>query len=621
MFKQDLIKDFNGIMSRYKFVNDTLNDYKELVQPESLIKSVFFPKAPEKFNVDIKGNAEIINDVEKRLLKIEPNVKQSLDKLNDCTDKINNNNALISNLKILPKVKAAIYNESDNLKVLTGISNASDLKKIESKLKKNAIVLKSKIDKSRVFLAIFSTPNLLSVVEKLLHEIGFDDIVFPYENKNPVEIIKRLKIDNNNYEKEIRNIKKELASYYNTYEKELIVLGEELEVVRKRTESLKNFKVSASFSILEAWVPANRFEDFKELVNDSAGNFYLEVEEREDAPTIYNNNPLFKPFEIVTNLYSAPKYNKFDPTTILAFTFTIFFGLMLTDFVYGVLMAVLAFLVYRGMGKYDKTAKHFSMILIYFGVSAAIWGIIFGSYFGDIIQRTVYADILATGGSIMLPLQLIDPMKDIMIGLGLAIVIGAIHLLIGLLVGFTENMADKKYLNAFMDQGVWMVFMLGSVVILGSFTRINFPFLILGLVLIGISVVMQVVLKFISAGPVLAVLSVFDFSGFFGDLFSYARLIALALGTSGIALGVNFMCLLIWDLFPEKTIVLSIVLMIPILIIFVLGHLFNILMNGLGAFVHTTRLHFLEHFSKYYEGEGIVYEPFHAERKKTIMTR
>ena len=621
MFNQEMIKDFNSIFSRYKFVYDNLDHYKHVVQPENLLKSVFFPSKPIQHEVDIRNNEKIIKDVEKKLEKIETDVKEALDNLTENQEKINNNLMIISNLKILPQLKTNIYDDTENIKVLTGISSIINIKKLEPEIKDISVVITSKIDKARNFMAVFASPTNIVKVEKILHEIGFDDINFPYEKKNPAELMKSLHNDNNKLENEIVNIKKNLANIHQKDIKELTILGEELDVVRKRIEALKNFKATQSFSILEAWVPAREFKHFGKIVHNTVKTYYIQIDERCDAPTKYNNPGMFKPFEMITSLYSPPKYKKFDPTILLAFTFTIFFGLMLTDFVYGIIMTILAFMVFRGLGKYNVDARKFSTLLIYFGISTAIWGIVFGSYFGDIIQRTVFADVLASQGKVMLPLQLIDPMTDIMVGLGLAIGIGALHILLGLLVGFKENLFEGEYVKAFMDQGVWMVFMGGAVVLLGSFSTVEFPFMQVGLALIGVSVIMQLVLNLISKGVVLAVLSIFDFSAFFGDVFSYARLIALALGTSGIALGVNFMCLLIWTIVPEKSILVSILLIIPVLIIFTLGHIFNVLMNGLGAFVHTTRLHFLEHFSKYYEGDGKEYKPFDAERKKTVLVK
>ena len=130
--------------------------------------------------------------------------------------------------------------------------------------------------------------------------------------------------------------------------------------------------------------------------------------------------------------------------------------------------------------------------------------------------------------------------------------------------------------------------------------------------LIGLAVVMQVGFTLLSSGLVSAILSIFAFTGFLGDLFSYARLMALGIGTSGISLAVNFMALLAYDMVPYIGIIFAI-------LIFIVGHLFNMAMNGLGAFIHSTRLHFLEFFTKFFDGGGIEYKPFKAKRKYTTL--
>ena len=147
---------------------------------------------------------------------------------------------------------------------------------------------------------------------------------------------------------------------------------------------------------------------------------------------------------------------------------------------------------------------------------------------------------------------------------------------------------------------MWLLFLAGAgCAVLGAMS--------IGIGLIALSVLLKVLLVFLKDGPVSAMLSVFDFSGFIGDMFSYARLMAMAVGTAGVALAINFIGLLVADLIPTVGVVLAGILLF-------VGHLFNMAMNGLGAFVHTVRLHFLEFFTKFYYGGGKGYKPFHATK-------
>ena len=147
--------------------------------------------------------------------------------------------------------------------------------------------------------------------------------------------------------------------------------------------------------------------------------------------------------------------------------------------------------------------------------------------------------------------------------------------------------------------------------LLSVFLMMLTPTRVVGFGVLGLSVIIQIVMSFMEGGPMISILSVFDYAGFLGDVFSYARLMALAIGTAGIALAVNFMTLMVAEI-PYVGIIVAILL-------FVFGHTFNLAMNGLGSFIHTLRLHFLEHFSKYYEGDGKLYKPFLASRKKTHL--
>lgn len=593
-YSYELVKNLDEIEARLDAVTDSLEEYKEVIQPGNRIKNILSPKRPKRNKSELYSTNELIDEIEYHLGLIESKVLQRVENLQKIDEQIQEKEFTISNLSVMPDTKTSTFESSDNIKILSGIVITASLTKIKEELKEKAVLVTKEIDQVQSFIGVFSYFEDVSSVEKMLHNVGFEKIEVPLEDKTPGEIISGL-----NKEIEKLNDKKQIISTFlrktqKVYGNRLELLAEELNIVKQKLSALKNFKTTEAFSVLEAWVPEKDFKIFHETVKRISKQYYIEIDEREDAPTLLNNPKLVKPFEMITELYSAPRYKGFDPTPILAITFSLFFGFMLTDAAYGLILLAFGWILFRGVGKFNETMKKFATIFIMFGVSTIIMGVIFGSYFGSFFQDL----------GINLPVP-IDSMREVMLALSIAIGIGFLHLLTGLITGFYENIRKGSLKSAMASQGLWIFFMLGLVFFL---LKLN----VLGLISIGLAVAMQMFFSFLEGGVVSSVLSIFDFSGFMGDLFSYARLMALAVGTSGISLAVNFMVFMIIDMIP--------IVGIPIAIaVFIIGHLFNIVMNGLGSFIHTTRLHFLEFFTKFYEGGGNSYKPFLSERKKTYI--
>jgi V/A-type H+-transporting ATPase subunit I len=522
-------------------------------------------------------------------------VLKRLDKLNEIEEQTQRTEFTISNLSLIPQIRTDAFQPSDNLRVLAGLISSASLPRLKEELqgKEIALFIEEK-DKALTFIALLATPEHISLAEKILHAVGFQNLEIPFEPKKPGEVIILLKKEIEKLKAEKAHIKNFLRKTQKVYHKKFEVLAEELEIAKQKLAALRNFKTTVAFSVLECWIPKKNLDDFHQTVKRISPQYYLEIDEKDTAPTLFDNPNWVKPFEMITELYSPPKYKDFDPTPILAITFTIFFGFMLTDAAYGLIVLSLGWIMYRGIGKFNQTMKGFAKLLMMFGASTTLLGIIFGSYFGNFFQQI----------GINLPIP-IDSMRQVMLTLAIALGLGSMHLLIGLIAGFYDNIHRGSFKDAMAKQGVWLAFMLGLFLFLFNLGT-------LGLIAVAIAIILQMFFNFLEGGVVSSLLSVFGFSGFIGDLFSYARLMALAIGTAGIALAVNFMVFMVIDMIPWIGIPIAIV-------VFIVGHMFNVVMNGLGAFIHSTRLHFLEFFTKFYEGGGKTYKPFIADRKNTFV--
>ena len=586
-------KEFDETHRRLTFVQETLADYGDITTTGNLIKDLLFPDPPQKIKIDLLSNDQIISEVNKHLTAIEPQVLEQLKRLDESQNRIDENNFLISNLKLLPEIPTEELQSTDNVAVFLGLVSAKAVPELQAGLKQTVLMVEERKDSPTALLIALTKQENASTVERTLHETGFEVINVPYSKQTPSQLIVDAEKEIKALEHERENIDANSKKLWKDYNKDLELLGEEMEVARDRIQALDKMSSSHSFTVLEAWVPEKNLDKFKQILNKNVKHHYTEIEENEEAPHIYNNPGIAKPFEIITSLYGPPKYGQFDPTPIVALSFALFFGFMLTDFSYGLILTIIAFLIYRGIGKYQPETRQFAALLIGVGVSTALLGALFGSYFGDFFQKI----------GIEMPM-LLDPMRDVLAVIIIAIALAAFHQLIGLGIGFYEGARQGKMLAAIPGQLTRLLFLVGA----GVFALApDMGLVAIGLILL--SVLAHVGVNFINKGPVMSLLSIFDFTSFIGDISSYSRLAALAVGTAGIALAINFMTLMVIDMIPYVGIVVGAV-------VFIVGHLFNMGMNGLGAFIHSLRLHFLEFFQKFYAGGGKHYVAFQATRKK-----
>ena len=359
--------------------------------------------------------------------------------------------------------------------------------------------------------------------------------------------------------------------------------------------------------ILEAWVPEGKVKELDEALENSPLALTYEIREPladEKPPTYVEDNAVVEPYQSVTNMFSAPAYREIDPNPFVAFFFFLFFGMMLADAGYGLVLMILTGIV---LIKQRPPKGQASLVKIIFmgGLSTVIWGIIFGSYFG-------YS---ATDLGIWCWFNPIEqPMNMLFLSLGM----GVFQMCFGLGINMVAMFKQKKPLDAISGTLSWYFMILGLALAFGSslIKAVTMPSWVrtVGYVLLGVGVFLLMLsgaLHKKGASKVSGAFArLYDIINFFSDLMSYTRIFGLGLASAVIGMVFNEIGSLMMNMIPIKAIGV-----IVTAVVFLIGHVFNIGINALGAYVHNSRLQFVEFFGKFYTGGGELFRPLGCEMK------
>jgi len=462
------------------------------------------------------------------------------------------------------------------------------------------------VSKSSQEIYFFALTNKYKtkIAEEVLRGCGFTPFKFE-EEETPLKLIhdynERISIIESN--KFI--LKEELAGY--DEELKIIQLAYEYYnnlVFRKTIKS--NFLKTESTTLIQGWVPIKHNEKLTSITQEVLGDdYYLKFEEVkedeiDDVPIQLENNDLNASFEAVTGMYSLPKYNYLDPTPLLTPFYLIFFGMMVADVGYGLIMLIGTLLALKFL-HFDTEMKKMVKFFMYLSFPTIVFGFMYGSIFGDIIKFN----------------GLIDTNKDVMTILVLSVVFGVIQVFFGLGIKAFVLIRMGKPLDAFMDVGSWAITLL-SLGGLGASSMMNIPVLktissagaIIGALLIVFTQGRQMESKAGKIGQ--GLYELYGITSYLGDLVSYTRLMAIGLSGGSIAGAINT----IMRMIPGP---IGVFILGPLL--FVIFQTVNLLLSLLSGYVHSLRLTYVEYFSKFYEGGGRPFKPFETKNKYINLER
>ena len=441
-------------------------------------------------------------------------------------------------------------------------------------------------------IQIFAHKSESQKVKTLLENFNFE-FLSELPDKTASEVVQKL-------DKEIAKLDDKKSKYIESASaflglvKSFKIIYDYLGFLLAKIQANEKFMASNYTFFVEGYLrqkDENKAKEFLDKLGVNVSYEFLKIDKTDDAPTALSNNLVVRPFEFITNTYSVPSPKALDPNLFIAIFFSIFFGFVMADIGYGLLFIIFCmpmYFVIRG------STKSLMGILSICGVTTIIFGALFGSFFG------LTHETLA-----LIPEALIkDPTENVYLMLAICLGAGIVQIAVSYILKGVLFIKRKEYGESIFSGFIWVLFFIGVIIFALSFVagdNLRNIGLILGCVSLFSIVVGQF---FINKGinrltkPFSSVYSIINI---LSDTLSYARLYGLMLSGAIISSIVNDLAS------PFFSNGLTFTLGIIILLI---GHGFNLFMGALSAYIHVSRLQYIEFFSRFYEGEGRLFTPF-----------
>lgn len=470
-------------------------------------------------------------------------------------------------------------------------------KDLDEKISYNYLEVVSEV-KGESFILLLVHKDLEEKAYDLLKQNSFSKVSMPYDGKPSDEIKEIIKEINRLKDKEL-SIKEEFKKMA-IHEENIKIAYEYLLNLKGRAEATETFLNSEKLMMIDGWFPTEDEEKLNIIIKEITNNtYYMETSPAEiddpSVPILLKNNKVVSAFEPITSMFSLPKYNELDPTPLLTPFYLVFFGMMLADMGYAILMFLGSLYALKKF-KLDEGQEGFARFFLYLSFPTAFAGFVYGSFFGDIIKLT----------------PILDTSKDVITILLISIGFGVVQIYTGLGIKGYMLLRQGLVKDAIYDVVSWYLALTGGILLIASGSLGMSPgavfvckwVMIVGMVMIVLTQGRQN--KSIGAKLGGGLYALYGISGYVGDLVSYSRLMALGLAGGFIGSAFNLMISMFGN--PIVKIIFG-------TLIFVAGHLFNLFLSALGAYVHTCRLQYVEYFGKFYEGGGKPFNPFKSKNK------
>ena len=392
---------------------------------------------------------------------------------------------------------------------------------------------------------------------------------------------------------------------------------------KEKNEAQQNVLRTSYLFAFEGWIAADKFESLKHWISQVfVGDVVVEKlvrGEKEKTPAYIKNKVGVSSFDSMTKMFGAPAEKDIDPTPAIAPFFIIFFGICLSDTGYGLILTLISsfFMIF---GTFSREARESIRMFLFCGISAFLGGILLGGHFGmTVAEAPAFLTTINAAGELVFRGQILDPLSGsgTMTFLLFSFFVGYVQVLFGLVMRVIKGISNKDWGFAICD-GLGWLYTLVMLVLWAGAEKIGLDKAMIQWMLFGGIGFLILTLgrskKNIFAKLIFGVLGLYGAMDFVSNILSYSRLMALGLATGIIGAAMNMTAHVLGDMLPG---VLGIFIMVAFMIF---GHTINFGLSGLGAYVHSLRLQFIEFFGIFYAGGGRLFRPF-ARAKKYLLFR
>ena len=559
----------------------SMENASELSETLVLVRSLISHLKIKGYSSSKTASPGNLKEVSEEVNRIQEKVAAKIDRIKENESILKSNSKKIKIIEELMPLKAKLSDLSGYRTLSVFVGHVKDPETLNRSLKK--ITEEYEMMSNKTLIALFVSSKFREQASETLSSQNFSELdISPVRDirTEPKKSIFYLEKANRELLKKNELLRAQLDSLGGKTKSFLFAAEELLTSELEKAEIPLKFGSSPNIFTVSGWLPASKTDEAAQRISKAAeGNASIETSRpghEDEVPVKLKNNKVSRPFEFLMNLYSLPKYSEIDPTLFLSITFPLFFGIILGDMGYGLVVGLLALFIRSKI----PAAKSLASLMIPAAISSVIFGALFGEIFG-------FEELFGHH----LP-HVISRLKSVDQMLYASVAVGFLHVNIGLLAGFANEMSHglKK---ALLAKGSWWVLQAGLALIAMSALGIAETSL-LGYGVTALAVVL------IYMGESMSGLT--EIPGLFSNILSYSRLMAVGMASVGLAHVVNGFVLK----FAEAGGVMT----AAAVIIGLLGHALNIALGLLGGFLHSLRLHYVEFFTKFFKGDATPFDSF-----------